>query len=319
VGTALLFRDQAVEDVEDWAHATPRLRGSTVLWIDLERPSAGELELLGERLSLSDETVSELTNGAGERASFVDCGDYLHVAVWAPSPEGELARVTCVVSERWVVTIRERPLEVVETFRERASGSGKTGRLDGLEFLAILFEWVLTSYFDAFERIEVVLEEVDTRAMSGDLSRRSSAIEELVAARRDIGRLRRALASHRETVLALTRPELEAIASPRSAERFAHLGERLEAAIQAARDGRDSAVGSFEVIIASTGQRTNEIMKVLTLVSVLILPGALLAGVMGMNFRLGLFDHAAYFWVVLGAMLAFAVATLAVARMRDWL
>jgi Mg2+ and Co2+ transporter CorA len=60
-------------------------------------------------------------------------------------------------------------------------------------------------------------------------------------------------------------------------------------------------------------------MKVLTLVSVLILPGTLLAGVMGMNFKLGLFTDDVYFWVVIAAMVLVAIVTLVVARMRDWI
>ena len=89
--------------------------------------------------------------------------------------------------------------------------------------------------------------------------------------------------------------------------------------MQAARDSRESVVGSFDVLIASTGQRTNDIMKVLTLASVLILPGTLLAGIMGMNFKLGLFGEEMYFLVVLAAMAVIALATLGIARIRDWI
>ena len=112
----------------------------------------------------------------------------------------------------------------------------------------------------------------------GDVDSKDEVLGRLVEVRREIGRLRRALTSHREMLLALTRPELEAIASSESAERFSSLRARLDEAVQAARDSRESVVGSFDVLIASTGQRTNDIMKVLTLVSVLILPGTLLAG-----------------------------------------
>lgn len=94
---------------------------------------------------------------------------------------------------------------------------------------------------------------------------------------------------------------------------------RLEEVVQSARDSRDSVVGSFDVVIARAGQRTNEIVKVLTLGSMLLLPGALIAGVLGMNFRVGLFEHAWVFWVVLGAIAALAVATLAAAHARDWI
>ena len=162
--------------------------------------------------------------------------------------------------------------------------------LDGLGFLANLLEWALSSYLDAFEALEHDLEEIDAKAMSGEASVSDEVLAGLVEMRREVGRLRRALVSHREVVLALTRPELEAIASSDSAERFTSLRDRLEEAVQASRDARESIVGSFDVLLASTGQRTNEIMKVLTLASVLLLPGALIAGVMGMNFEVGIFE-----------------------------
>ena len=75
---------------------------------------------------------------------------------------------------------------------------------------------------------------------------------------------------------------------------------RFESTVQEARDAREAIVGSFDVLIARGGHRTNEIMKVLTLASVILLPGALIAGVMGMNFKVGLFDDSSLFWVVLG-------------------
>jgi len=317
--TALLFQRDAVEEVDDWSECFPRLGRSSVLWIDFERPDGDEIDRLEELLELRPESVSALTDDhASPTPTFSDFGDYLHVNVRAPTDDDELRRVDCLVSERWVVTVHDRPVDVVDTYRERASGSGDTGKLDGLEFLANLLEWVLESYFDAFERIELELEKVDTSAMSGTVSSKDEVIARLVEVRGQIGKLRRALASHREPILALTRPELEAITSSSSAERFAALRDRLEAAVQAARDSRESVVGSFDVLLASTGQRTNEIMKVLTLVSVLILPGTLLAGVMGMNFKLGVFTEAVYFWVVIAAMVLIAIVTLVVARMRDW-
>ena len=50
-----------------------------------------------------------------------------------------------------------------------------------------------------------------------------------------------------------------------------------------------------------------------------LLPGALLAGIMGMNFPVGIFDHPALFWVVLALIIAVAPITLAVAKQRKWI
>ena len=68
-----------------------------------------------------------------------------------------------------------------------------------------------------------------------------------------------------------------------------------------------------------TAQDANDTMKVLTLLSAVLLPGVVLAGVMGMNFKLSFFDAAENFWIVIGAMVAFGAAILGVARWRGWL
>jgi magnesium transporter len=89
--------------------------------------------------------------------------------------------------------------------------------------------------------------------------------------------------------------------------------------VQEARDVRETIVGSFDVLIARTGHRTNHIMKVLTLTSVILLPGALLAGVMGMNFRVELFDATWMFYVVVALIMSVAPLTLFVANRRSWI
>ena len=88
--------------------------------------------------------------------------------------------------------------------------------------------------------------------------------------------------------------------------------------MQEARDAREAIVGSFDVLIARGGHRTNEIMKVLTLTSVILLPGALIAGVMGMNFKVGLFDEPMLFWVVVAAIAAIAPVTIFLAKSWKW-
>ncbi len=308
--------------MEDWPQAVGRLGRSSILWVDLERPHEQDLRRLAEGLGLEESTTKLLSSATGD-PFFGDFGEYLHVTAYAPSAGGgiphDLERVDCLVSKRWVATVHEGEVPIFESFRERAGGSGETGRLDGLEFVADLLDWVLEGYLDAFEEIEVALEKLDARTMEGGLDDPDEALGDLVALRQEVGRLRRALVSHRRTFLSLTRPELAGMSNETTAERFSDLRSRLEEVVQAARDSRDSVVGSFDVLIARTGHRTNEIMKVLTLASVLLLPGALLAGVLGMNFKVGLFEHAELFWVVVAFIVAVALATLTIARVRRWI
>ena len=319
--TALIFDRDAVEEVADWSDHMGRLRRSSILWIDVDKPSEDEIRELVDGLGL-DEASAERLSSDDEQPYFGDFGAHLHVRAFAPSGNGngrtQLAKIECVVAERWIVTVHDQPVAVLEEFRELTEGSGEIGRLDGPEFLADVLEWVLTAYLRAFDDLENSLEEFDARAMEGRFDDLDAELRRLVEFRQEVGRLRRAIVSHREMFLALTRPEIESITSSAHADRFEALRSQLENVIQAARDSRDSVVVSFDVLNARTEQRTNEVVKVLTLGSLLLLPGALIAGIFGMNFKLALFENNAYFWVVLALIVAIAFATVAAARMRRW-
>ena len=213
----------------------------------------------------------------------------------------------------------KREIEVLEEFRARAEGGGRVGALDSPSFVAAVVEWVVASYFRAFEAVESELEELDAKVMSDIPKSVSDDLARLVELRRSIGTLRRALSPHREVVVALAHPELDLLSTETSAERFAALESRVVQALDAAREAKESTRGSFDLLVARIGQRTNDIMKVLTLVTVILLPATVLAGIMGMNFQLGFFDLVWMFWVVIGAMLGIAVLVLSIARSQRWI
>jgi len=315
----LLLHGREVRKLDSLDDRPSRLRSEMLLWVDLRGFSEEASRPVVETFKLDEESALRLANGDGG-PFFRDGGDYVHVTAYAPEGEArdELMEIECVVGERWIVTAHEDSISALESFAGHVSGSGRTGDLDGPAFLATLLEWVLGEYVIAFERIEQELEEFDTRAMRAE-TKPENEIEYLVGLRVRVGRLRRALLAHRAPLLALTHPELEALGDKRSAERFERLIDRFEVTLQMARDVRESIVSSFDVLIARTGHRTNEIVKVLTLASVIFLPGALLAGVLGMNFQVGLFEHPAVFWVAIGLMAAIAVGTIATAKLRDWI
>ena len=314
----ILFDRDRVERLEGVEDRPRRLGAKQLLWFDVARDPEDVREV-AEVLGIDEETQQRLVR-SGDQATFRDRGEYIHLSTYAPSGDDDpkLIALECVVAENWVVTAHDDPIGVLEEFADRASGSGETGALDGPTFLAALLEWVLGSYSAAFERIEERLEEFDVQAMRGEGDAEED-IERLIHMRRQVGRLRRALAGHRSALMTLRQPELEALGDKASSERYERLLGHFESTMQEARDAREAIVGSFDVLIARGGHRTNEIMKVLTLASVIFLPGALLAGVMGMNFRLGLFDVPELFWIVVAAIIAIAPITIGLARLRSWI
>jgi magnesium transporter len=320
VSGAILFDRDEVEHLSSLSERPKRLNRSKLLWVDIDSRTKEAADEVAAVFDLDDATRDRLASSE-DRAFFRDHRRYIHITTYSPceedGKEDDLIALECVVGENWVITAHDSPVEVLEEFAERVSGSGDTGTLDGPAFLATLLEWVLGAYSEAFERLEHRLEEFDINAMRGEGA--DEDIEKLVSMRREVGALRRALAAHRSALTALTHPELEALGNHASGERFQTLMQRFEATVQEARDAREAIVGSFDVLIARTGHRTNHIMKVLTLTSVILLPGALVAGLMGMNFKVGLFEASWVFYVVLALTLAFAPITIGVAKLRDWI
>jgi magnesium transporter len=319
VSEAILFDRDQVQHLDDLADRPRRLSGSKLLWVDVDRGSEESTARVAEAFGLDADTTACLVKSR-DRAVFHDRGRYIHLTTYAPHEEepGELISLECVVGQNWVVTAHDEPIPVLEDFAERVSGSGDTGSLDGPGFLAALLEWVLGAYTAAFERIEERLEEFDIRAMRGE-GDTDRDINRLVSIRQEVGVLRRALTHHRSALVSLTYPELEALGNHDSGERFQSVLRRYESTVQEARDAREAVVGSFDVLIARTGERTNEVMKVLTLASVILLPGALVAGVLGMNFKVGLFETTWLFYVVVVAIVAVAPLVVGIAKLRDWI
>ena len=98
------------------------------------------------------------------------------------------------------------------------------------------------------------------------------------------------------------------------------LTDRLDRAVEAVENLRDLLLGTFDIHMGRAAQDANDVMKVLTLLSAVLLPAVVLAGVMGMNFKLPFFDDAEQLlprrrrrWS------SSAVAIVVAARWRRWL
>jgi magnesium transporter len=83
---------------------------------------------------------------------------------------------------------------------------------------------------------------------------------------------------------------------------------------------RDMLSGMLDIYISSLSNRTNDIMKVLTIISTIFIPLTFLAGIYGMNFRY--MPELGWRWgyfALLSIMLVIALAMLAFLRRKKWL
>jgi Mg2+ and Co2+ transporter CorA len=78
-------------------------------------------------------------------------------------------------------------------------------------------------------------------------------------------------------------------------------------------------LGSFDVFMTQTDQRTNQVVKLLTVVTATALPATVIAGIMGMSVRSWVYGTPAAFWVARALIVGSTAAVVLAARRRGWL
>jgi magnesium transporter len=169
------------------------------------------------------------------------------------------------------------------------------------------------------DAVEDDADELDSVALRDE--GRRELLADLVAIRQRVARLRRLLAAHRDIYASLGAADAaEITGGADSAAAFKAVASRFASAVAAVDDAREAVLGSFEIYMTRTAQRTNDVMKILALATVLLLPGSMIAGLLGMNVVVPLDkDDPMSFWIVIIGVATLAIAVLGLARKRDWL
>jgi Mg2+ and Co2+ transporter CorA len=296
----------------------PKPGRSELLWVDLDLNFVGHLGDLWDSLGI-EEIMSRLDE-VEDRPYLIRHDDTLELRVFVvdAGSGAEAMMLHCIVGANWVVTLHQGELDLVDKFNKPFHGSTRLGELSGPSFLSLVLDWQISGYFHLIDSLQGNVDQLDD-----DLMTTPTGEEDLLPKLQDLrGRvrdLRRTLTMHREVLGLLSHPRSDTVVGAKGANEYKRLEDRLQQAIESVDAVREMIVGSFDIFMTRTAQATNEIMKRLTLASVLLLPAAVIAGVMGMNFDVALFDWSWMFWVTIGGMAALAGVTLRVARLRGWL
>jgi len=316
VETRLFDADGTDTEVELKQDTVRRLGDRQLLWVDIDAADDEDLIAVGGLLDFERQSVRNLLNPIG-RPRLDVLGEYFEINVFALDKDEQPVELDLLAGRNWVATVHREPLAFIGEFRERLGPDTELGVLTAPSFIAALLDWQIGTYFASVDDLEHEVDRLDERALEEE--DRNTVLRELLALRRRIGSVRRTLTPHREVFAALARPDFEVIASSESAPHFRAIADRLERAISAVENARELLIGSFDILMTREGQRTNDVMRVLTIISVILLPAVVLAGVMGMNFKVGFFEDPAMFWVVIMAMVAIALVVLVLARRQRWI
>jgi Mg2+ and Co2+ transporter CorA len=323
---ATLFDDDGRDRQVDLDGEPLRVVGdSKLLWVDVDARDEARIDAIRASAELTDEVADLLASD--ERAPHVlRYPDHvllrlvaLQPADPAESQSSKAADVTSaaidiIVGRNLVITVHEGRIKAFDDFQDHVRGDSRLGALEAADFLTILVDSVVAVYQQLAEGVERRIDALDELAVRG--SREEAFLAEVVSLRRRVAVLRRALAPHAWAFSQLARPdfELEGVGKP-----WPGVVARLDRAIDAVENARELLMGAFDVYMARSAQRTNDVMKALTIISAVLLPAVVIGGVMGMNFKIGFFDDPGNFWLAVGTMLALAVGVIGVSRWRGWI
>jgi magnesium transporter len=285
------------------------LTGEDVVWIDLEGPTPEEEDRVFRRflpihpLTLEDITKPRRDPDQGAHLPKVEeFRDYLFVVVNPLPPElakataekpdepvpkaprlGKYPRpqLSAVLTHHALITHHYEPLSAVEGVREYAARHEDCARRGPDYLFHLILDRMVDEYTPVVERVSDRLDKLETRMFRKPTP---EVLARLLRMKRDVTYLRKTLILEREVLARLVRGEFELV-DPREIAYYRNVYDHLVRYTELIESAREMVSDLMQSYLAAVSNRLNEIMKVLTMISTVVLPMTLIAGVYGMNFK----------------------------------
>jgi len=297
-----------------------------VTWVNVE--GLGDIEILRQLGAIFDLHGLALEDvlSRHERPKVEEYGQHLFVVTRMATPGFPVRteQLSIFVGERFVLTFQEGvPGDSLEPVRKRIrEGVSRLGAL-GSDYLAYsLVDAIIDAYFPHLDALSDRVEELEEEVLEHPSKACVSKIHEV---KRDLINIRRAVSPLREVVNALRRD----VAGPMSDNTRVHLRDCYDHVVhilELVETYREVVGGLLDVYLSSVSNRTNEIMKVLTIIATVFIPLTFVAGVYGMNFDTSVsplnMPELKWYWgypAFLIAIAVIAVIEVSVFWKRGWL
>jgi magnesium transporter len=272
-------------------------------------------------IDLDDDALEDCLGGE-PHPRVTEYDNYLLLVVYGvivPPGEVEISarRLTIFRGERFLITIHTEPSRSVAALKERLLKASEARGTHGIDhWLYRLVDGMTDHYFLLIDKYEEQVEEFEERSLDGEASREFLADASFI--RRQLIEIRRLAVAQRSLLEPLAEGEFDYVATDlsnsfrRVVDHLAHALDRIDGL----RDRLNASVQNYNSAIA---KRTNDIMRTLTVLTAVMLPLSLVAGLYGMNVDLPGSGGAASFWGIVALMVLVAGGMLALFRRWKWI
>ena len=297
-------REVALDEVD-----VAKLGDDQLLWVDGSREEFKRIvklaELFGVELDDKDSHGVEIFDG---NYRFTLCG----------KTEAESA-LTFFVGKSWLITMADKRPDCIEQFVEGDRGETLKGRMSATSMTAA----IVLRYIDGFRRdlgrVELAVDKLDETILRSREKR--TPLTTLAALRRRIAGLRSIMSEQAAVVHGLNAPELLAHVDEADRSSLAHVAHAFERLQDDVARARDTVIGSFELYASRVAQDTNQLVKALTVATVITGFVGAVAGIFGMNFGDTPVTRSGYhgFLLVAVTMIAVSIILSVIAIWRRWI
>jgi magnesium transporter len=282
---AEVFEERELADARELAAFCAR--GGN-LWLDVQGLGSRELlEELGRQFRLHPLLLADVVHVPQrpkvepyEEATFV----VARRLRWkgAPGDPVDERQVSLVLAPGHVLSFHEREDDVFAPVRARLEQGAGLLRGSGTDYLAYaLLDAIVDDYLPIMDRIGEQLESIEERVIACPTR---ALLHELSGLRGDLVGIRRDVWPLREALSALLRGDVGAVSEPVKLY-LRDVQDHCIQVVELLEVYREIASNLQNLYLTAIANRTNEVMKVLTVVSTIFIPLTFLVGVWGMNFR----------------------------------
>lgn len=298
------------------------LEPDAINWIHVkELDHVSQIRDIVEHFQLHPLTVEDLLNFQ-QRPKLEDFESYIFIKLkfYYKDNKEDVTRaeqISLILGSKYLLTFQESKVDIFSTIRNKIkAGKGRIRKMGEDYLLYVFLDVILDSYFMVLEKIEEKIED-----MEEDLAV-SPSQEEL----RDLHDLRRELINIRKSVWPLREvmTSLERVESPFIREEtgryFRDIYDHSVQLLDTVETLREVMASMLEVYLTGVSNKTNEVMKVLTVIATIFIPLTFIAGVYGMNFAY--MPELEWRWgypLIMVVMLGIAGTMLTFFKKRGWL
>ena len=285
--TLRVFQRQQVEALTDLDQISELLmQPRTLIWLDLEQPTATEVALLHNEFGFHPLAIEDAIQ-THERPKIETYPGYYLIIFYSIEYDADkralhFLPITLFVGANYLVSIRTGPVRHVQQTLARWQGNGYVPGYQISSILYALIDGIVDDYFVVLDMIGEQIDDVEDAIFQRG---RQEIASEIFTLKKDLLLLRRIVAPERDILNVLLRQEVR-IFQPRELtyvrDVYDHL-VRITESIDLYRDLLSSALDSY---LSLQGNQLNQLVKVLTLWSIILMACSLVAGIYGMNFVL---------------------------------